>query len=126
MSTAFVSPGCVSRLGVSSSQQFLRVCFAMPLTHDKGHYYAITGLTGRGRSGKVSKRKQPKENPVTGIQFLTDEKGRKTSVVIDLKKHKKLWEDLQDVLVSQSRRHEKGIPFDKVKADLIKSGKLHG
>jgi phage baseplate assembly protein W len=63
---------------------------------------------------------------MTGIQFITDEKGRKTAAVIDLKKHKALWEDIEDVLVSRSRRHEKRIPLDKVKADLIKSGKVHG
>jgi hypothetical protein len=63
---------------------------------------------------------------MTGIQFLTDEKGRKTAAVIDLKKHEALWADIEDVLVSRSRRHEKRIPLDKVKADLIKSGKLHG
>jgi hypothetical protein len=63
---------------------------------------------------------------MTGIQFITDEKGRKTAAVIDLKKHKELWEDIQDVLVSQSRRHEKGIPLDKVKADFIKRGKIRG
>ena len=61
---------------------------------------------------------------MTGIQFITDEKGRKTAAVIDLKKHKALWEDIQDVLVSQSRSHEKGIPLARVKADLIKRGKL--
>jgi hypothetical protein len=61
---------------------------------------------------------------MTGIQFLTDEKGRRTAAVIDLKKHKQLWEDIDDVLVSQSRTHEKRIPFEKVKADLIKSVKL--
>ena len=37
---------------------------------------------------------------MTGIQFITDEKGRKTAAVIDLKKHKALWEDIEDVLVS--------------------------
>jgi hypothetical protein len=62
---------------------------------------------------------------MTGIQFITDEKGRKTAAVIDLKKHKALWEDIEDVLVSRSRRHEKRIPLDKVKSDLIKSAKLH-
>jgi len=46
--------------------------------------------------------------------------------VIDLKVHKALWEDIQDVLVSKSRRHEKGVPLDKVKAGLIASGKLRG
>jgi hypothetical protein len=63
---------------------------------------------------------------MTGIQFITDEKGRKTAAVIDLKKHKALWEDIEDVLVSRSRRHEKRIPLEKVKADLVKRGKLRG
>ena len=63
---------------------------------------------------------------MTGIQFITDEKGRKTAAVIDLKKHRALWEDIEDVLVSRSRRHEKRIPLEKVKVDLISSGKLRG
>jgi len=57
---------------------------------------------------------------MTGIQYVTDEKGRKVAVQIDLTKHRILWEDIQDVLVSRSRRHEKRIPLDKVKAGLIK------
>jgi hypothetical protein len=61
---------------------------------------------------------------MSGIQFVTDVKGRKVAVLIDLKKHRELWEDIQDVLVSRSRRHEKRIPLDKVKAGLIKRGKL--
>jgi hypothetical protein len=61
---------------------------------------------------------------MNGIQFLTDEKGRKVAVQLDLKKHRELWEDIEDVLVSRSRRHEKRIPLDKVKANLVKSGKL--
>ena len=61
-----------------------------------------------------------------GIQYLTDEKGRKTAAVIDLKVHGSLWEDIQDVLVSRSRAGEKGTPLAKVKAGLIASGKLRG
>lgn len=61
---------------------------------------------------------------VTGIQFITDEKGRKTAAVIDLKQHKALWEDIQDVLVSQSRAGEKGIPLERVRTDLTRRGKL--
>jgi hypothetical protein len=61
---------------------------------------------------------------MTGIQFVTDEKGRKVAVQIDLKKHRQLWQDIEDVLVSRSRRHEKRIPFEKVRASLIKGGKL--
>lgn len=63
---------------------------------------------------------------MTGIQFITDEKGRKTTAIIDLKKHAALWEDIQDILVSRSRGNEKRIPLAKVKAQLIASGKLRG
>ncbi len=63
---------------------------------------------------------------MTGIQFITDAKGRKTAAVIDLKKHSALWEDIADLLVSRSRRHEKRVPLEKVKAGLIASGKLRG
>jgi len=61
---------------------------------------------------------------MTGIRYVTDEKGRKVAVQIDLTKHRELWEDLKDVLVTRSRRHEKRIPLEKVRAGLIKSGKL--
>jgi hypothetical protein len=63
---------------------------------------------------------------VGGIQFLTDAKGQKTAAVIDLKVHKALWEDIEDVLVSRSRRNERGIPLERIKADLVARGKLRG
>ena len=62
---------------------------------------------------------------MTGIQFVTDEKGRKVAVQIDLRKHKALWEDIEDGLVSESRRREKGIPLERVKAGLVRRGRLH-
>ncbi len=61
---------------------------------------------------------------MTGIQFVTDDKDRKVAVQIDLKKYGALLEDFWDGLISQSRRHEKGIPLEKIKADLIRSGRL--
>jgi hypothetical protein len=63
---------------------------------------------------------------MTGIQFLTDEKGRKVAVQIDLRKHRALWEDFYDGMVSERRRKEKGVPIQTVKADLIKRGRLRG
>ncbi len=57
---------------------------------------------------------------MTGIQFLTDEKGRKVAVQIDLKKHGALWEDFRDGLVSESRRREKGIPYEQYRANRLK------
>ena len=52
--------------------------------------------------------------------------GAKAAAVIDLKTHKALWEDIADVLVSRSGRHERGMPLEKVKASLVARGKLHG
>lgn len=63
---------------------------------------------------------------MTGVQFITDESGQKTAAVLDLKLHKALWEDIEDVLVSRSRRHERGVPLERVKADLIARGRLRG
>jgi len=61
---------------------------------------------------------------MTGIQFVTDEKGRKVAVQIDLKKHAAVLEDFWDGLISESRRKEKGIPLEKIKAGLVKRGRL--
>jgi hypothetical protein len=61
---------------------------------------------------------------MTGVQFVTDSKGRKVAVLIDLKKHGVRLRDFWDGLVSESRRAEVGIPFEKVKADLVKHGRL--
>ena len=63
---------------------------------------------------------------MTGINYVTDEKGRKIAVQIDLKKHGALWEDFWDGFISESRRKEKSVPFKQVKADLIKRGRLRG
>lgn len=41
-----------------------------------------------------------------GIEFLVDRMGRKKAVLIDLKKHKDLWEDLYDAYVAHHRRNE--------------------
>ena len=57
---------------------------------------------------------------MTGIQFVTDEKGRKVAVQIDLKKYGSIWEDFWDGLVSESRRKEKGVPFDEYRAGRLK------
>jgi hypothetical protein len=45
-------------------------------------------------------------------------------VQIDLRKHKALWEDLQDVLVARSRQSEKSVPLEEVKASLMRRRRL--
>jgi hypothetical protein len=68
---------------------------------------------------------RPKEAPrLTGVHFVTDERGRKVAVQIDLKKHGARLEDFWDGLVSESRRKEKGIPIEEIKTGLIRSGRI--
>jgi hypothetical protein len=61
---------------------------------------------------------------MNGIQYVTDEKGRKVAVQIDLKKYGSVLEEFWDGLISESRRKEKGVPLEKIKADLIKRGRI--
>ncbi|MGA7078052.1 MAG: hypothetical protein WBQ43_03130 [Terriglobales bacterium] len=50
---------------------------------------------------------------MTGVQFVTDDKGRKVAVLIDLKKHGVRLQDFWDGLISEKRRKEEGIPLEK-------------
>ena len=60
------------------------------------------------------------------VQFVTDDKGRKVAVLINLKKHGVRLQDFWDGLVSEKRRREKGIPLEQIKRDLIRRGRLRG
>jgi hypothetical protein len=61
-----------------------------------------------------------------GIQFVTDETGRKTAVLIDLKKYGELWEDIYDSLLARQRANEPRESLEAVKRRLQKQGKLNG
>ena len=50
-----------------------------------------------------------------GIEFLRDRRGRRKSVLIDRKKHKRLWEDLYDAYLAHSRRGERRESLATVK-----------
>ena len=63
---------------------------------------------------------------MTGIQFVTDDKGRKTAVLIDLKRHGVLWQDFWDGLVSETRRKEGSIPYAEYRVNRLKRGRLRG
>jgi hypothetical protein len=68
-----------------------------------------------------------KDNEImSGIQFVTDEKGRKVGVLIDLKKHGAIWEDFWDGLVSESRRKEKGIRYEQYRTRRLKRSRPRG
>lgn len=59
-----------------------------------------------------------------GVQYVVNEKGTRTAVLIDLKEHGELWEDFFDALISESRRDEPELSLEEVKRRLRKSGKL--
>ncbi len=61
-----------------------------------------------------------------GIQFVTDEKGQKIAVQINLKKLGEVWEDFYDNLLFQQRDLEPRESISSVKERLKKLGKLHG
>jgi hypothetical protein len=63
---------------------------------------------------------------MNGIRYVIDDKGRKVAVQIDLKKYGTMLEDSWDGVTSGSRRKEQGVPLGKIKADLVKRGRLRG
>jgi len=56
-----------------------------------------------------------------GIQFVVDDTGEKKAVLIDLSEWGELWEDIYDVLVSQSRKDEPIIPWEELKAEMAEA-----
>ena len=61
-----------------------------------------------------------------GIQFVTNEKGKKVAVMIDLRKHGELWEDMYDCLLAARRAKAPRESLEFVKARLRKQRKLSG
>ena len=53
-----------------------------------------------------------------GVQFLVDDNGEKTAVLIDLKKNADLWEDFYDVAVARSRAKEPRESLESVRRRL--------
>ena len=61
-----------------------------------------------------------------GVQFIVDSQGKKTAVLIDLRKYGALWEDVYDNLLAQKRKHEPRETLPSVRARLKRQGKLNG
>ncbi len=51
-------------------------------------------------------------------QFVVDAKGRKTGVILPLKRYRKLMEDLHDLAVIAERRTEQPIDLEDIKKRL--------
>jgi hypothetical protein len=57
-------------------------------------------------------------------QYITDEKGKKTAVILPIEEFEELLEDLQDLAVLAERRDEPTIPHEEVVARLKRDGYL--
>jgi PHD/YefM family antitoxin component YafN of YafNO toxin-antitoxin module len=61
---------------------------------------------------------------VSQEQFVVDAKGKKTGVILPLKRYQKLMEDLHDLAVVAERRAEAPITLEEMKRRLKKDGVL--
>jgi PHD/YefM family antitoxin component YafN of YafNO toxin-antitoxin module len=57
-------------------------------------------------------------------QFVVDTNGRKTGVILSLKRYQELMEDLHDLAVVAERRAERPISLEEMKRRLRKDGVL--
>ncbi len=57
-------------------------------------------------------------------RYVTDAKGKKTGVILSLKKYQQLLEDLHDLAVVAERRDEEPISLEEMKRRLKKDGLL--
>ena len=53
-----------------------------------------------------------------GVNYIVDDAGKRKAVMIDLADWGKLWEDFQDVIVSESRKNEPTISWNALKTEL--------
>ncbi len=57
-------------------------------------------------------------------QYVVDTKGKKTAVILSIKRYEQLVEDLHDLAVVAERRDEEPISLEEVKRRLKKDGLL--
>ena len=57
---------------------------------------------------------------VPGVEFVVDNRGHKTAVLINLKRHGPLWEDVFDALIVEKRRSEPRESLVDVKRQLTR------
>lgn len=55
---------------------------------------------------------------MSGISFVTDPKGNKTAVLIDLRRHAQVWEDFHDGMIAEKRKKEPRESLESVRKQL--------
>ena len=57
-------------------------------------------------------------------QYIVDEKGQKTAVILPIEEYEELLEDIHDLAIIAERRDEPTITFQELKKRLKKDGLL--
>jgi hypothetical protein len=61
----------------------------------------------------------------SALQYLTNEEGQKTAVIVPWEDYIRFMEDMEDLAAVAERRDEPLIPHEEFLADLRKDGILH-
>lgn len=54
-----------------------------------------------------------------GVQFLIDDEGERTAVMIDLSIHSELWEDFFDAVIAKERQDEPRESLEEVRRKVL-------
>jgi hypothetical protein len=55
-----------------------------------------------------------------GVEFVVDNQGEKKAVLIDLRRHRVIWEDFYDTLLGKEREGEPRESLEEVKRRVLK------
>jgi hypothetical protein len=55
---------------------------------------------------------------MSGISYVLDSKGARTAVLIDLRRHGRMWEDFRDGLIVESRKREPRVSLASIRRRL--------
>jgi len=54
-----------------------------------------------------------------GVNFVVDERNEKKAVIIDLKRHRAIWEDFYDILLTKEREKEPRETLEEVRKRVL-------
>jgi hypothetical protein len=63
--------------------------------------------------------KDIRRRKIKGVEFVVDENGEKTAVLIDLCRHRDLWEDFYDTALANARKDEPHESLETVKRKVF-------
>lgn len=58
------------------------------------------------------------------VQYVTNEHGQRTAVILPIEEYEELLEDLHVTRVAEETKDDERIPWKEIKTELISEGKL--